>query len=162
MDSGEKTSRRQKIEDRIQSYCQTVEDASVRMGFPAPQTRNITQYMDMSHEEIDQLNIETLDAILIEISAHIYCLQDEYNKKALIADKCHREIMKLVATKVNDYDAFKFEDKLYLAMIDNDVTKDLMEIRDEARAFLIFWTNSVQRLADFVKRLDSLRYKRSG
>jgi hypothetical protein len=161
--TGSASSRRDKIEARVQTFVDTLEEGSRQLGLPQPSAFRIDPLLELSEEDLMAMSLDAIATAAIQIARYAYFVQDVCNQRRVIVHKCDREIRRLVAHKTGDYrEAYRYEDKLELAARDNDVTRELLDIRDAAAVFLIRWEGLHVRLSDLSKRFDNLIYARRG
>lgn len=145
-----------RVESRVDAHAADVEAYSAALGLPSPNPRVIDQYLNMPAGELGGLDEGEARRVAAEVSAYAYYLQDQVNRKQVRIDKCTHEINKIVYPVMHQYDAFKVDDKVLLATLDDALAAELHDQRANALAFVARWAWLGQRLSDFANKLEAL------
>jgi hypothetical protein len=114
-------------------------------------------YINLSILELNKMSAEECGNAAYIIEQRAYHVQMQLNKEVARITWADDLIEKAVLPRMNNYKAFKDEDKMKLAIQDDDYTKKLQEIKIYARMRIDRLSFMANRLNNLANKLDSLQ-----
>jgi hypothetical protein len=127
---------------------------------PDPAAVRVQGYLDMTPDDYRGLSDDELSLIGLDISTFIVRIQHVVDEQNVRAERCKWRITKIVEPVLDQYDAFKTEDKRLSAILDSSAATDYMEMQKNHEGFVRMWEKYIHRLDGVVKSIEKLAYSK--
>lgn len=149
-----------RVEAKVVEYEGSIGRFAADRGLPNPLPRSIDDYINMSRSELRAMSGEDVAEAAWEVATYAYYLQDQSDKVQVRVQKLDHEINKIAFPAQHGYDAYKTEDKVLLATLDDRLARELHELRAVALGYQARWNKLGYLLSDIARKLDTVIIER--